>query len=892
MIILLPSKRVQRTPVKVSTVDSRREFSVLEGNERRTSPRRRSALLLGSKDQNCSPWGAFHYSCRVIVVIVIVVVVVVVAVVVVVVVVVIVVIVVVVLVVIIVVLVAAVCGVNSNQEYLPVLQHEHEHEQEHEQEEQQAASSGKARRGDDEAAPGIPIKRSTLDLMLADINGNLADLRSEAMASQRFCLRWNNHQSNLLSVFDQLLHDESFVDVTLAVEGQLLRAHKMVLSACSPYFQALFVGHPDKHPIVILKDVPYVDMRSLLDFMYRGEVSVNAVPPPPPNLHRINQIGPHHHVSQKRMHHMSSHPLLGSALSAPKRKRGRPRKLSGSSDTPISELSAQELHSGADLVQGSPEMMEMKMSIDFQAEGAGNAGRSSAGSAAASNAANSSAAANLPASSSLPSARKDEPTENGTDTPESLTPRVKREPEPTPSTSAQDSEETSSGGGSQSPTHIRINFERCFRKEYSASSLQGKTQSSSSAATASMEDSQQYSDSESEQKVSKENLSSAIFNLVAGESEISQSDFEGSFKVENERTEGSVRDFCVKEGDVYRCTVCHRTYTHISNFCRHYVTSHKPNVKYYPCPVCFKEFTRKDNMVAHVKIIHSLKPHMSLSSSGSGSMGQQRDRVDAFGIIWPMVLSLSFHPFFSNSNSILHAPKEKKNIVHIFTMKYRIHSHLCFTSTVTSRFTDLDLFTEFSSGSGKSEGDGWKEKCRNLGGSTNQSSSADASSGKSSSNATATASSSSSSSSSTTTSSSSSSTASSSGTTTTTTTSTRSPSVSPATGRSGNTAQNSGGSSSSGGQPGADHQLVGERPPDRFQRHAFLYHEGHQRKVFPCPVCGKEFSRPDKMKNHMKTVHDCFMPKDCVVPARVSRINNNLASWKEEGLLTQKYKRK
>lgn len=55
--------------------------------------------------------------------------------------------------------------------------------------------------------------------------------------SQRFCLRWNNHQSNLLTVFDQLLTSEAFVDVTLAVEGQMLRAHKMVLSACSPYFQ-------------------------------------------------------------------------------------------------------------------------------------------------------------------------------------------------------------------------------------------------------------------------------------------------------------------------------------------------------------------------------------------------------------------------------------------------------------------------------------------------------------------------------------------------------------------------------------------------------------------------------------------------------------------------------
>ncbi|XP_075146196.1 zinc finger and BTB domain-containing protein ttk [Haematobia irritans] len=95
------------------------------------------------------------------------------------------------------------------------------------------------------------------------------------MASQRFCLRWNNHQSNLLSVFDQLLHAETFTDVTLAVDGQYLKAHKMVLSACSPYFNALFINHPEKHPIVILKDVPYADMKSLLDFMYRGEVSVD-----------------------------------------------------------------------------------------------------------------------------------------------------------------------------------------------------------------------------------------------------------------------------------------------------------------------------------------------------------------------------------------------------------------------------------------------------------------------------------------------------------------------------------------------------------------------------------------------------------------------------------------
>ena len=46
-----------------------------------------------------------------------------------------------------------------------------------------------------------------------------------------------------------------------------------------------------------------------------------------------------------------------------------------------------------------------------------------------------------------------------------------------------------------------------------------------------------------------------------------------------------------------------------------------------------------------------------------------------------------------------------------------------------------------------------------------------------------------------------------------------------------------------------------------FQRHAFLYHEGAARKVFPCIICSKEFSRPDKMKSHLKAAHDCVIPK-------------------------------
>ncbi|CAG9559942.1 unnamed protein product [Danaus chrysippus] len=98
---------------------------------------------------------------------------------------------------------------------------------------------------------------------------------SSDMGSEHYCLRWNNHQSNLLGVFSQLLHDESLVDVTLACsEGASIRAHKVVLSACSSYFRSLFVDHPSRHPIVILKDVGLEELRTLVDFMYKGEVNV------------------------------------------------------------------------------------------------------------------------------------------------------------------------------------------------------------------------------------------------------------------------------------------------------------------------------------------------------------------------------------------------------------------------------------------------------------------------------------------------------------------------------------------------------------------------------------------------------------------------------------------
>ncbi|KAI1301748.1 Protein bric-a-brac 2 [Halotydeus destructor] len=95
------------------------------------------------------------------------------------------------------------------------------------------------------------------------------------MAQQQFCLKWNNYQSNMSEVFQNMLMNENMVDVTLACEGDSLRAHKMVLAACSPFFQSLFLNNPCQHPIVILKDVRFIDLKAIIDFMYKGEVNVS-----------------------------------------------------------------------------------------------------------------------------------------------------------------------------------------------------------------------------------------------------------------------------------------------------------------------------------------------------------------------------------------------------------------------------------------------------------------------------------------------------------------------------------------------------------------------------------------------------------------------------------------
>jgi len=94
------------------------------------------------------------------------------------------------------------------------------------------------------------------------------------MSSEKFCLRWNDFESNISSAFRELRNEKDFFDVTIACDDEQIQAHKVILSACSPFFRNVLRRNPHQHPLLYLKSVKFTDLQSVLNFMYHGEVNV------------------------------------------------------------------------------------------------------------------------------------------------------------------------------------------------------------------------------------------------------------------------------------------------------------------------------------------------------------------------------------------------------------------------------------------------------------------------------------------------------------------------------------------------------------------------------------------------------------------------------------------
>ena len=93
--------------------------------------------------------------------------------------------------------------------------------------------------------------------------------------SEKFCLKWNDFESNVSKSFGLLRNEEYLHDVTLVCDdNSQVSAHKLVLSACSEYFKTIFRHNSHPNPLICLEGVSSPELRNILDYMYYGKAYI------------------------------------------------------------------------------------------------------------------------------------------------------------------------------------------------------------------------------------------------------------------------------------------------------------------------------------------------------------------------------------------------------------------------------------------------------------------------------------------------------------------------------------------------------------------------------------------------------------------------------------------
>lgn len=111
-------------------------------------------------------------------------------------------------------------------------------------------------------------------LSQSDMGGPPQPPQVASSEGQTYCLRWNNHQTNLVQILHALHEVGSYVDCTLVVDDEQFKAHRVVLAANSPYFQTILQDVPQDQCSIILPGVKGFEIAALLQYMYTGETTV------------------------------------------------------------------------------------------------------------------------------------------------------------------------------------------------------------------------------------------------------------------------------------------------------------------------------------------------------------------------------------------------------------------------------------------------------------------------------------------------------------------------------------------------------------------------------------------------------------------------------------------
>ena len=90
-----------------------------------------------------------------------------------------------------------------------------------------------------------------------------------------FDLRWNDFGWNASKVFTSHRDRSSFCDVSLVSDDlKQHSAHKIILSACSEYFNTVLSSCDTPHTLVCMPGLSDEELAQMLDYIYKGEAQV------------------------------------------------------------------------------------------------------------------------------------------------------------------------------------------------------------------------------------------------------------------------------------------------------------------------------------------------------------------------------------------------------------------------------------------------------------------------------------------------------------------------------------------------------------------------------------------------------------------------------------------
>ena len=92
---------------------------------------------------------------------------------------------------------------------------------------------------------------------------------------EKFCLKWNDFQTNVSTSFRKLRKEKDFFDVTLVSDDEIhISSHKLVLSSSSDFFKKMLKKSSHSNPLIYLPGVKSKELNYVMDYIYDGEVQL------------------------------------------------------------------------------------------------------------------------------------------------------------------------------------------------------------------------------------------------------------------------------------------------------------------------------------------------------------------------------------------------------------------------------------------------------------------------------------------------------------------------------------------------------------------------------------------------------------------------------------------